>query len=180
MEKNLKSDDALATPGTSQISRCNIEEFKARLKEQKEAALALRQQAIVNKKKQNLEYRKSQRKKVNNKKLFEVDVSNSQHCISENGIEPIVTTFTSSKQKQQVVSNSVIETPRLKKVAYEREKKRKQREKMRKNPEAYYKYCKLEKERNYKRKAEGKLKSIDQMNPREQRRIRKMWKANKV
>lgn len=117
MDISLKSDNALATPGTSKVSRCNIETLKARLKEQKEAALVLRQQATVNKKKTNLEYRKSQRKKVNKEKSIENDVSNSQYCISENGIESIGTTFTSSEQKQQFTPNSVTETPRLKKLS---------------------------------------------------------------
>ncbi|KAG8191315.1 hypothetical protein JTE90_006067 [Oedothorax gibbosus] len=83
------------------------------------------------------------------------------------------------KSKVMDVSSELAQIVERKR-AYERERKRKQREKRRSNPEEYSEYCKIEKERNERRKAEGKLKSISQMNSMEETRIRSMWRANKV
>jgi hypothetical protein len=58
----------------------------------------------------------------------------------------------------------------------EREKKRKQREKMKQNSEAHEKFKAKEREAYKKKKERGKVKLISDLTPREQRKQRKQWK----
>lgn len=54
---------------------------------------------------------------------------------------------------------------------------RKYREALKNNPEKYEEAKRLEKERYQRRKEQGKIKSINELTPREQRKLRKDWRA---
>ncbi|CAH1107545.1 unnamed protein product [Psylliodes chrysocephalus] len=72
------------------------------------------------------------------------------------------------------ITDKLIEKRRRQK----RESEQRRRETIRNNPELYEQAKQKERERYYKRKVEGKIKSVNQLNNREKRHVRKQWIKN--